>query len=123
MIKKIKVNPRLTAKKLTSELYKETRKKVHPDTIRRALKESGYNGKRGARKKSFINEANRKKKFAKEFIFLRNSRITSTRSKELKLRLKEEWTCIIPGYLTKIISNIPKHLQHVIKQKGYPTKY
>ena len=26
-------------------------------------------------------------------------------------------------YLIKIISNMPKHLQHVIKQKDYPTKY
>ena len=54
---------------MTSELYKETSKKVHPDTVRRALKESGYND-RVAHKKSFINEANQKKRliFAKEFI-------------------------------------------------------
>jgi len=54
---------------LISELYEEINKKVHTDTIRRALKESGYNG-RVVCKKSFINEANRKKKliFAKEFI-------------------------------------------------------
>jgi len=47
-----------------------------------------------------------------------------TRSKEeLKLRLKEKWTRIILGYLINIISNMPKRLQHVIKQKSYPTKY
>ena len=58
-----KVNPRLSATKLTSELYEETSKKVH-----RALKED-YNN-RIARKKPFINEANPKKRliFVKEFI-------------------------------------------------------
>ena len=50
----------------------------------------------------------------------RNIRIT--RLKE-ELKLKEEWTRITSDYLTKIISNMPKHLQHVIKQKRYPTKY
>jgi len=51
------------------QLYEETNKKVHPDILRRVLKESGYNG-RVACKKPFINKANRKKKliFAKEFI-------------------------------------------------------
>jgi len=54
----------------------------------------------------------------------RNIRIMPTRSKEeLKLRLKEEWTRITPDYLTKIISNMSKYLQLVIKQKDYPTKY
>ena len=54
----------------------------------------------------------------------RNIRIMPTRSKEkLKLRLKEEWTRITPDYLTKIISNMPKCLQLVIKQKDYLTKY
>lgn len=54
-IRKIKVNPGLRApSKLTSELYKETSKKVHLDTVRRALKESVYNG-RIARKIFFVN--------------------------------------------------------------------
>jgi len=51
---------------LTLELYEETNKKVHPDTVR-ALKENGYNG-RVACKKPFINEANWKKRL----IFGRN---------------------------------------------------
>lgn len=69
LIRKIKVNLGLSATKLTSELYEETSKKIYPNTVRRALKESDYNG-RVARKKPFINEANRKKRliFAKEFI-------------------------------------------------------
>jgi len=69
IIRKIKVNLRLSATKLTSELYEEISKKVDPDTVHRALKESGYNGK-VTRKKPFINKANRKKRliFAKEFI-------------------------------------------------------
>ena len=53
IIRKIKVNPGLSATTLTSELYEETNKKVHPNTVRQALKESGYNG-RVACKKPFI---------------------------------------------------------------------
>ena len=45
IIRKIKINPGLSTTKLTSELYKETSKKVHSDTVRRTLKESGYNGR------------------------------------------------------------------------------
>ena len=54
---------------MTLELYEETSKNIHPDTVHRALKESNYNG-RVAYEKPFINEANRKKRliFAKEFI-------------------------------------------------------
>ena len=43
IIRKIKVNPGLSATKLISQLYEETIKKIHPDTVRRALKESDYN--------------------------------------------------------------------------------
>ena len=33
IIRNIKVNPELSATKLTSELYKETNKKIYPDTV------------------------------------------------------------------------------------------
>ena len=33
IIRKIKVNPGLSATKLTSELYEEPNKKVYPDTV------------------------------------------------------------------------------------------
>ena len=58
ILKKIKVNSNLSAPKLTSELFQE---EAHADTIRRVLKEAGYNG-RVARKKPYINETNRKKR-------------------------------------------------------------
>lgn len=68
VVRKIEKNPHLSAPKLASEVSKETGKRVHPQTIRRTLKENGYNS-RVARKKPFINEANRRKRvaFAKEF--------------------------------------------------------
>ncbi|KAK2579096.1 hypothetical protein KPH14_008495 [Odynerus spinipes] len=50
LIRKIKKDPTLSAPKLAAELLNEVGKKVHPQTIRRALKENGYNG-RVARKK------------------------------------------------------------------------
>lgn len=59
IIRKIKVNPSLSASKLGDELLIETEKKVHPQSIRRALKKGGHNG-RVAQKKSFVKEANRK---------------------------------------------------------------
>lgn len=54
----------------------------------------------------------------------RRIRITPIKSKdELKLRLTEEWSRIPLEYLNKIISNMPKRLNHVLKQKSNPTKY
>lgn len=54
----------------------------------------------------------------------RNIRKTPIRSKEeLKIRLTEEWERISVDYLKKIILNMPKRLQHVVKQNGNPTKY
>lgn len=64
IVQKIQQNPRLSAPKLAVNVSKETffsGKRVHPQTIRQALKENGYNG-RVARKKSFIDEANRRKR-------------------------------------------------------------
>ncbi|CAK9829654.1 Transposable element Tcb2 transposase [Anthophora retusa] len=42
---------------------------------------------------------------------------------ELKIRLTEEWRRITQNYLSKVISNMPTRLKHVIRQQGYPTKY
>lgn len=50
IIRKIKKDPGLSAPKLINELFKESGKKVHPDTVRCVLKNHGYNG-RVARKK------------------------------------------------------------------------
>ncbi|XP_015602859.1 uncharacterized protein LOC107271405, partial [Cephus cinctus] len=63
LLRKIKKDPTLSAPKLASELLNETGKNVHPQTIRRALKHSGY-------KKPYVSEKNRKKRlnYAKEFI-------------------------------------------------------
>ncbi|XP_053985494.1 uncharacterized protein LOC128879942 [Hylaeus volcanicus] len=69
LIRIMKKDPSLSAPKLATELLNETRKKIHPQTIRRVLKDSGYN-ERVARKKPYVNEQNRKKRlnFAKEFV-------------------------------------------------------
>ncbi|CAK9833797.1 Protein GVQW3 [Anthophora retusa] len=70
-----------SAPQLTSELYQETGKSANPQTVRRALKESGYNG-RIARRKPYVNKINRRKRlnFAKEYL-----------SKEEEWRINEEW--------------------------------
>ena len=44
IIRKIKKDSTLSAPKLAVEIFNETGKKVHSQTIRRTLKESGYNG-------------------------------------------------------------------------------
>ncbi|XP_017754886.1 PREDICTED: uncharacterized protein LOC108547048 [Eufriesea mexicana] len=69
MVRKIKANPRSSVPKLAAEHYEETGTRVHPETIRRTLRQHGYND-RVCRKKPFINEAKRKKRvfFAREFI-------------------------------------------------------
>ena len=61
------MNSSLSAPELSSEIFQETGKKVHADTIRRVLK-AGYD--RMARKKPYIKETNRKKRliFAKQYI-------------------------------------------------------
>jgi hypothetical protein len=54
----------------------------------------------------------------------RRIRKTSITSIEvLKKRLKKEWRKLSVNYLKKLISTMPKRLHHVIKHKGYPTKY
>lgn len=68
VIRKIKKDPKLSAPRITQEVFEETSKKVNPETIRRVLRKQGYNG-RVARKKPFINDRNRKRrlKFALEY--------------------------------------------------------
>lgn len=41
----------------------------------------------------------------------------------LKIALKEEWAKIPPSYTRKLIDSMPKRMQMVIDQKGFPTKY
>lgn len=69
IIRKVKKNPRLSAPILTAELREESGKNISPQTVRRVLKEAGYNG-RVAIKKPYISETNRKKRltFAKHMI-------------------------------------------------------
>ncbi|KAJ4437154.1 hypothetical protein ANN_17289, partial [Periplaneta americana] len=64
----IKKNPRISAPKLVSEIELATSKKVHAQTIRRAIHKRGYNG-RIARKKPYVCERNRRKRlhFAKKY--------------------------------------------------------
>ena len=45
IIRKVNKDPKLSAPRLAAELFKETGKKVHSDTVRRMLNESGYNGR------------------------------------------------------------------------------
>jgi len=48
-------------------------------------------------------------------------RLKST--KELVSVLQKEWLNIDLEYLKKLVISIPKRVQAVIKNKGYPTKY
>lgn len=68
IIKKVKVNPRLSAPELTAELFADHGKTVSAQKIRRIIKKEGYNG-RVARKKPLLSERNRKlrKSFAQEY--------------------------------------------------------
>lgn len=69
IMRKVKLNPRVSAPTLVSELYEECGKKVGRETVRRTIRNAGYNG-RVARRKPFISEVNRRKrlKFAKEYV-------------------------------------------------------
>lgn len=68
ILRKIKLNPRSSAPKLTREVRKDFKKDVNPETIRRVLRRDGLHG-RIARKKPFINERNRKRRleYAREY--------------------------------------------------------
>lgn len=59
VIRKIKLDPKVSAPNIASQIAEECEKRVNPETIRRIIRREGYNG-RIARKKPFINERNRK---------------------------------------------------------------
>ena len=69
IVRKIKVNPRLSAPKIVTEVKTELGKSISESTARRIIKRQGYNG-RVARKKPFVNLVNRRNRlnFAKEHI-------------------------------------------------------
>lgn len=69
IIRKIKQNPKLSAPKIATELEIGTGIKVNPETVRNVLRKANYHG-RTARRKSYINERNRKRRlvFAKTCI-------------------------------------------------------
>ena len=69
IMRKIKLNPKVSAPKLTAEYCKETGKNCCEETIRRVIRKEGFNG-RVARKKPFINETNRKRRldFARQYV-------------------------------------------------------
>ncbi len=68
IVRKIKRNSRLSAPKVHAEVFEEISKKVLSSTIRRTLKNNGYNC-RIARRKPLINAMNRKRQldFAKQY--------------------------------------------------------
>ncbi len=68
IVRKIKRNPRLSVPKVRAEVFEEISKKVLSSTIRRTLKNNGYNG-RIARRKPLINAMNCKRRldFAKQY--------------------------------------------------------
>lgn len=61
IVRKIKINPKLSAPKLAAEVREEFSKTVNPQTIRNCLHRVGYNG-RVMRRKPLISEKNRKKR-------------------------------------------------------------
>lgn len=62
-------DPFISASKISGELEKYNNKKVHPETVRRAIVEAGFNS-RVPRRKPLISEVNRKKRiaFAKQYV-------------------------------------------------------
>ncbi len=68
IVRKIKRNLRLNAPKVRAKVFEEISKDVSSSTIRRTLKNNGYNG-RIARQKPLINAMNRKHRldFAKQY--------------------------------------------------------
>lgn len=67
VVKKIRINSKISAPKVAQEIKEEFSKNVNPQTIRNCLHRAGYNG-RVARRKPLISEKNRKKRleFARE---------------------------------------------------------
>ncbi len=59
VLQKVKLNPKLSAPKIASNIADECKKHVNPETILRIIRRAGYNG-RVAWRKPLINEQNRK---------------------------------------------------------------
>ncbi len=57
VLQKVKLNPKLSAPHIASNIMDECKKRVNPETIRRIIQRAGYNG-RVARRKPLINERN-----------------------------------------------------------------
>ncbi|XP_043064585.1 uncharacterized protein LOC122320512 [Drosophila ficusphila] len=69
VLKSVKLNPRLTAFKITQDIKEKFNKDLHEDTIRKILKKEDLHA-RTARKKPLISPANKRKRtdFAKKFV-------------------------------------------------------
>lgn len=69
IIRKIKINPKVSAQKVTEDLEKYQRLKVSSETVRKAIRDNGFHS-RTARKKFFVSKVNKRKRlqFAKEYI-------------------------------------------------------
>lgn len=69
ILRKIKIDPKISVPKLTKEVSQRINKPVSTETVRRILRKSGYNG-RIARKKPFISKVNRQKRieFAEKYV-------------------------------------------------------
>jgi len=58
-VRKIRDNPRLSARLVVNDVKEELGKSCHPETIRRVLREHDFNA-RVPRNKNFISEKNKK---------------------------------------------------------------
>lgn len=69
IIRKIKVNPKLSASNIAADLNATCNKRICPETVRNVLRTAGYHG-RIARRKPYISKINRKKRieFAKSHL-------------------------------------------------------
>ncbi|GFY78240.1 transposable element Tc1 transposase [Trichonephila inaurata madagascariensis] len=59
IVRKVKKNPKISAPKLADQIATASRKKVHPETVRRILLSGGYNGRVSSRKPFISNQQNR----------------------------------------------------------------
>ncbi len=73
VLRKVKLNQKLSAPKITSNIADECKEHVNPETIRRIIRRAGYNG-RVARRKPLINERNRKLRLLFAWSIIRNKK-------------------------------------------------
>ena len=72
IIRKIKINPKLSASNIATELNATSAKRICPETVRNVLRNAGYHG-RIARSKPYISKLNRKKRIEFAKIYLNKS--------------------------------------------------